>query len=83
MLLHPSVADAVVIGANLEPDCDAKADTSKRIKAVVVCKQSCSEQELVNWCRDRLANYKVPSLIQFNDQIPKSPLGKVLRKNLA
>lgn len=78
LLKHPSVQEAVVVGV---------AQTSGRpgdeqVKAAIVCREACSEQELIDWCRERLANVKVPSIIQFVDEIPKNPMGKVLRKLL-
>ena len=42
----------------------------------------CEESELVAYCRERLANFKIPRSVEFRDEIPKSPIGKVLRKYL-
>ena len=39
-------------------------------------------RELIRFCQERLANYKVPRIVEFRDEIPKSPLGKILRKYL-
>ena len=44
--------------------------------------EGCEQRELIEFCRERLANYKVPRELEFRDEIPKSPLGKVLRKYL-
>jgi len=52
------------------------------VKAVVVLDGECEERELIAFCRERLANFKVPQSVEFRDEIPKSPLGKVLRKYL-
>jgi len=41
-----------------------------------------STQDVIAHCRERLANFKVPRTIEFRDRIPRSPLGKVLRKDL-
>lgn len=72
---HPKVADAVVVGV--------PADGSGEIvKAVVVPREDVAEREIADFCRERLANYKVPQAIELRDEIPKSPLGKVLRKYL-
>ncbi|MFQ6079567.1 MAG: hypothetical protein ACE5NJ_10605, partial [Thermodesulfobacteriota bacterium] len=38
--------------------------------------------ELVRWCRERLASYKVPSYIEFRDMLPKSKVGKLLRREI-
>jgi long-chain acyl-CoA synthetase len=40
------------------------------------------ERELIQFCQERLANFKVPQLVEFREEIPKSPLGKILRKYL-
>jgi long-chain acyl-CoA synthetase len=41
-----------------------------------------SSYELINWCRDRLAPYKVPHYIEFRDMLPKSKVGKMLRREM-
>jgi long-chain acyl-CoA synthetase len=53
------------------------------LKAVVVADERCGERELICYCQERLANYKVPRLVEFRDEVPRSALGKVLRNNLA
>jgi long-chain acyl-CoA synthetase len=73
---HPAVAQAIVVGVSGE-----SAD-EELVKAVVVPKEDCEEAELIAFCRERLANYKVPRTVEFRDEIPTSPLGKVLRKYL-
>ena len=73
---HPSVAEAIVVGV------DTEVGGEQRVKAVVVADGECDERELVAFCRERLANFKVPEKVEFRDVIPKSPLGKVLRKYL-
>ncbi len=73
---HPAVAESVVVGV------DTDVAGEQRVKAVVVADGDCDERELVGFCRERLANFKVPQSIEFREEIPKSPLGKVLRKYL-
>jgi long-chain acyl-CoA synthetase len=73
---HPSVAEAIVVGV---PGGAPGADV---VKAVVVPAEAFDERALVDFCRERLANYKVPQQVELRDEIPKSPLGKVLRKYL-
>jgi long-chain acyl-CoA synthetase len=41
-----------------------------------------SGTELTRWCRDRLASYKVPPYIEFRDMLPKSKVGKLLRREI-
>jgi long-chain acyl-CoA synthetase len=57
----------------------------ERIKAIVVLKEDArgvGGAELLKWCRDRLASYKVPSYIEFRDMLPKSKVGKLLRREV-
>ena len=73
-----SVVAACVVGI---PD----DKLGERIKAFVVMKQDVrgvSSYELINWCRDRLAPYKVPHYIEFRDMLPKSKVGKMLRREM-
>jgi len=75
---HPAVIGACVIGV---PD----RKVGERIKAVVVLKQDArgvGGNELLKFCRDRLAAYKVPSYIEFRDMLPKSKVGKLLRREI-
>lgn len=76
IVAHPSVAEAIVVGVAGE------GAGEESVKAVVVPKDDCSQAELIGFCRERLANYKLPRTVEFRDEIPKSPLGKVLRKYL-
>jgi long-chain acyl-CoA synthetase len=75
---HSAVVGACVIGI---PD----PKVGERIKAVVVLKQDArgvGASELLKWCRDRLAPYKVPGYIEFRDMLPKSKVGKLLRREI-
>ena len=75
---HHAVVAACVVGI---PD----EKVGERIKAFVVAKQDVrgvSGYELMNWCRRRLAPYKVPHYIEFRDMLPKSKVGKMLRREI-
>ena len=76
LVLHPAVEEAVVVGT---AD-DRRAGTV--VKAAVVIGESCTERELIHFCKERLALFKVPQIVEFRESIPRSPLGKVLRKEL-
>ena len=54
------------------------------VKAWVVVKpgETLTEEEVKNWCRDKLAKYKVPSQVDFRDELPKTTVGKILRREL-
>ncbi len=75
---HFCVIGACVVGV---PD----PKVGERIKAIVVIKEDAKgvgASELTRWCRDRLAPYKVPSYIEFRDMLPKSKVGKLLRREI-
>ena len=52
------------------------------VKAVIVAREACQEQEIIDFCRDRLADFKIPRLVEFVSEIPRNATGKVLRKDL-
>jgi long-chain acyl-CoA synthetase len=74
---HPAVQEAAVV-----PMPDPYA--GERPVAYVSLKQgeSVSEQELIGYCKERLASFKAPVRIEFRDDLPKLPTGKVLRRVL-
>ena len=75
---HPTVIGACVIGV-------ADPKVGERIKAIVVLKEDArgvDASELTRWCRERLAPYKIPQYIEFRDMLPKSKVGKLLRREI-
>jgi long-chain acyl-CoA synthetase len=75
---HPAVIAACAIGV---PD----VKVGERIKAFAVLKddvKGITAQELIGWCRGKLAPYKVPEYIEFRDSLPKSKVGKLLRREI-
>ncbi len=75
---HPAVTSSCVIGV---PD----EKVGERVKAFVVLKEDVmgvSAYELIAWCRERLAPYEVPQYIEFRDMLPKSKVGKLLRREM-
>jgi long-chain acyl-CoA synthetase len=75
---HPTVIGACVIGV-------ADPKVGERIKAIVVLKEDArgvDASELIKWCRERLAPYKIPQYIEFRDMLPKSKVGKLLRREI-
>ncbi|MDT3704972.1 MAG: hypothetical protein ROZ36_18635 [Thermincola sp.] len=57
----------------------------ERIKSYVVVKddiKGVDARELLQWCRERLAPYEVPQYIEFRDMLPKSKVGKILKREL-
>jgi long-chain acyl-CoA synthetase len=76
VVAHPKVGEAVVVGV------PGKVAGEEVVKAVVVPSDTVEERELITFCQERLANFKVPQVVEFREEIPKSPLGKILRKYL-
>jgi fatty-acyl-CoA synthase len=79
MFRHPAIQEACVIATK-------DAYRGESVKAVVVLRPShkgqVSEQEIIDWCRDNMAVYKVPRVVQFADSLPKSGSGKVMWRQL-
>lgn len=74
---HPKVLDAVTVGI---PD-PYRGET---VKAFVVLKpgENLTERDLIEFCKSRLAAYKVPKAVEFRETLPKTIVGKILRKEL-
>ena len=75
---HPAVIGACVVGI---PD----EKVGERIKAYVVLKEDIkgiTGYDLIKWCRKQLVSYKVPQYIEFRDMLPKSKVGKLLRREI-
>jgi long-chain acyl-CoA synthetase len=72
---HPAVAEAAVVGVP-EPSGE------ELVKAVIVPRGPCGEEEIRRYCQERLADFKVPRIVELRDKLPRSPLGKLLRKDM-
>jgi long-chain acyl-CoA synthetase len=73
---HPKVFEVAAIGV---PD----EKTTEAIKLFIVKKdESLTGDEIINFCRKELTNYKVPKHIEFRKELPKTNVGKILRKDL-
>jgi long-chain acyl-CoA synthetase len=77
LFMHPAVAEAAAIGI---PD-PYRGET---VKAFVVLKSGAAamEEEIIAFCKERLAPFKVPKVVEFTKDLPKSLVGKVLRREL-
>ena len=74
---HPKILEACTLGVH-------DGYRGETVKAFVVVKkgETLTEGEIITYCRENLAPYKVPKLIEFIDELPKSAVGKVLRRKL-
>jgi long-chain acyl-CoA synthetase len=74
---HPAIQEACAVGL---PD-PYRGET---VKAYIVIKEgeSLTEQEVIDYCGEKLARYKIPKAVEFMEELPKSVIGKVLRRKL-
>ncbi|HYA41667.1 MAG TPA: long-chain fatty acid--CoA ligase [Syntrophobacteraceae bacterium] len=74
---HPKVQDAAAIGI-------PHPKMGEAVKVFVVPKRDAdlSQQEVLDWCKEKLAPYKVPKEVELRDSLPKTMVGKVLRREL-
>ena len=78
MFRHPAIQEACIISTK-------DAYRGESVKAVVVLRathKATTEQNIIDWCRDTMAVYKVPRVVQFVDVLPKSGSGKVMWRAL-
>jgi long-chain acyl-CoA synthetase len=72
---HPDIVECAAIGI---PD----EKTGEAIKMFLVAANPVTEEALVAYCKERLTGYKIPRHFEFRDDLPKSTVGKILRKDL-
>lgn len=77
VMTHPDVSLAAVVGVPHESH-------GEEVKAFVIRKPGCqlTEDELVNWCKERMASYKYPRVVEFRDELPMTSTGKILKRKL-
>ncbi len=74
---HPKVKECAVAGVPV-------AGKGERVKAFIVLKEgeTSTEEEMIEFCRENMARYKVPKFVEFRDELPTTIVGKVLRRVL-
>ncbi len=74
---NPKVLEAAAIGVPV-------GGTNQRTKVFVVLRegQTATEEEIIEWCKDGVARYKVPKFVEFRPELPKTMVGKILRREL-
>ncbi|MBN1220357.1 MAG: long-chain fatty acid--CoA ligase [Anaerolineae bacterium] len=74
---HPKVLEAAAIGVPV-------GGASQRPKVFVVLREgeTCTRRELIDWCKEGLAEYKIPRYVEFRDELPKTMVGKIYRHQL-
>jgi long-chain acyl-CoA synthetase len=78
LMTHPDVSLAAVIGVPHESH-------GEEVKAVVIpnAGATTSEDELVAWCREQMASYKYPRIVEYVDSLPMTATGKILKRELS
>jgi benzoate-CoA ligase family protein len=75
---HPRVLEAAAVGVD--------AEYTTRVKAFVICRGDAGDESLVaelqEWCKNRMRRYEYPHFIEFVDELPKTPTGKIQRYKL-
>ncbi|MDH5174553.1 MAG: AMP-binding protein, partial [Elusimicrobiota bacterium] len=75
---HPKIKEVAVVSA---PD----PKRGERVRAIIVLKEGleATEKEIIDYCRERMADYKVPREVEFRESLPKTRTGKIARGELA
>lgn len=74
--MHPGVLEVGVVGIVDE-------ESGERVKACIVRKDSTlTAEQIINHCKEHLTAYKIPKVVEFFDELPKTNVGKILRRAL-
>ena len=75
--MHPAVAEVCVAGIS-----DAKQGEAVKAWVVLKAGKNATAEEIQKWCKEKLVAYKIPKFVEFRDSLPKTMVGKVLRRVL-
>lgn len=76
VMMHPGVLEAAVVGA-------PHTSSGQVVKLFIVKKDpNLTEKEIIDFCSERLTRYKIPKFVEFRDSMPKTNVGKILRREL-
>ena len=75
IISYPKVEEVVVLGAK-------SRHGDQLVRCVIVENSPCKEDEIIDHCKSRIADYKIPSIVEFVKELPKSQTGKILRQKL-
>lgn len=75
LLKHPKIKEIAVLGVT-----DKQGNES--VKAVIVTREDIETKEVYDYCKGKISDFKIPRTVEFRNEIPKSPTGKVLRERL-
>jgi long-chain acyl-CoA synthetase len=74
--MHPGVLEVGIVGVTDE-------ESGERVKACIVKKDpDLTKEQIIAYCRQHLTNYKIPKIVEFFDELPKTNVGKILRREL-
>jgi len=74
---HPKVLEATAIGIP-----HPKRGEQVKVFVVLNAGETATPEELIEYCKDKLAAYKLPTMIEFREELPKTNVGKILKKDL-
>ena len=73
---HPKILEAAAVGV---PD----ERSTEVVKVFIVAKdKSLTKEEVIKYCKEQLTGYKIPKYVEFRDELPKTNVGKILRRSL-
>jgi carnitine-CoA ligase len=75
--VHPSVFESAAVGVP-----DEMRDEAIKVYVVLRPGAEATEEGIIVWCRERLARFKVPSYVEFVDELPRTPVGKIRKEAL-